>query len=423
MNETTRIKRVFRGAIRRGTGRAHLNFSQEILKAAVINYAYDPQCEGSRGLYLTELINLSAQKATLISQLLRKLVAQQNNTYGLDQLFEIARRLAQAGHQEARAAFYERLELGASPDYACVGHYEEVKLDGIEGMKRAAEIIGKFLAANPEETEDGWLLKYAQEHNPTMNVEAELQSTARHNVHVARYLAAVQADRQQEASRPPRPPKSSFEIVCNIIESRTRKYLMASTVEKLSRQQIKHLADAFLLETNRHRQEGYLLVFRHVKCPHGYEKLLTLAQAPLRRTDRLVEHAVAALQFFKAPAIREFALTNLPTSKAPWRYVDLLINNYRCGDHVLLTTLAKQAASELEIEQLACSFIKIYLKHKTKESHEPLRKIYHRMNCGIHRANVVETMIRNGVLPEKIREEIVFDSSSEIRKLAAALTA
>jgi hypothetical protein len=61
MTEATRIKRIFRGVIRRGTGRAHLmmqayphlDFSQEILKAAVVNYAYDPQCEQSRGLYLT----------------------------------------------------------------------------------------------------------------------------------------------------------------------------------------------------------------------------------------------------------------------------------------------------------------------------------------------------------------------------------
>ncbi|MBO0360117.1 hypothetical protein J0X19_19305 [Hymenobacter sp. BT186] len=431
MTETTRIKRIFRGAIQRGTGRAHLmmrdyphiNFSQEILKAAVTNYAYDPQCERSRGLYTVELINLSAQREKLTRQVLQKLVEQKDNTWGLDQLFEIARLLAQAGNQEARVAFYERLELGASPGYACVGMYEAVKLDGVEGMKRAAAVIGKFLAANPEETEHEWLLNYAQEHNPEVRVEEELAKAAQHNTHIAYYLTAVQATRQREAEMPPRPAAPGFEFIRNNIENRTRKHLSASIVEKLNRQQIRLLADAFLLETNRHRQEGYLLVFRHVKFPYGYEKLLALAQAPVRRTDRLVEHAVAALRFFKAPPIREFALTALTTSKEPWLYLDLLINHYRRGDHVLLTTLARQADSELAIENLASSFIRIYQKHKTKESQEPLRKIYHRMNCGMHRADVVETMIRNGVLPDKIREEIPFDSYYAVREAHASLAA
>jgi hypothetical protein len=354
---------------------------------------------------------------------LEKLVQQQDNTYGLDQLFEIARRLAQAGNQQARIAFYERFELGAFPGYACVGAYEAVDLDGMEGMRRAAEIIGKFLAANPEETEDERLLKYAQKNNPEVCVEEVLEKVAQHNIHVARYLAAVQADRLQEIQRPTHPPTFGFEAVCNNIENRKLKYLSASIVAKLNRQQVKHLADAFLLETNRHKQEGYLLVFRHVKFPHGYEKPVALAQLPFRRTDRLVEHAVAALKFFKAPAIRELALTALTTAKEPWRYLDLLINHYRRGDHVLLTNLAQQAASEFEVEQLASSFIKIYQKHKTKQAHDPLRKIYHRMNCGIHRADVVETMIENGVLPDKIREEIAFDSYYAVREAHSSLTA
>ncbi|WBA43703.1 hypothetical protein [Hymenobacter canadensis] len=429
MQKTIQIKRAFRDAIRRGTGRAHLlmrdyphvNFSLDILKAAVTNYAYDPQCEKGRGVYIVELINLSANKQQLISRILRKLVAQQEDTHGLNQLFEIARLLAQAGHPEARAAFYERLALGALPEYACIGAYEAVLLDGVEGMKRAAEVIGQVLAADPEETEETWLLKYAQEENPDVQVEAELEKAAQHNVHIARYLSAVQETRQRQAQKPPYPSARGFEFVQQLISGKTRRRLNESTVRALSRSQVRQLADAFRVETNSARQGKFLQVFRHVKYPHGYELLLALAAKPPRRNDRPVQDAIQALQFFKAPAIRQFALQALATSASPDLYVDLLLNHYRSGDHKLLAQLARQATSENDIENLASSFIDIYRKHKTRQCLEPLRLIYYRMNCGIHRYDVVKTLLENDVLPNEIREEIVFDSYDDTRKLLTTL--
>ncbi|MBC6698248.1 hypothetical protein [Hymenobacter sp. BT190] len=422
MQKTIQIKRLFRDAIRRGTGRAHLlmrdyphvNFSLDILKAAVTNYAYDPQCERGRGMYIVELVNLSTNKQQLINQILRKLVAQQEDTHGLDQLFEIARLLAQAGHPEARAAFYERLALGALPEYACTGTYEAVLLDGVEGMKRAAEVIGQVLAADPEETEETWLLKYAQEENPDVQVEAELAKAAQHNAHIARYLSAVQETRQRQVQKP---PARGFEFIRQSITNKNKQRLNPRIVKALTQTQVRQLADAFRVETNSARQAKYLQVFRHVKYLHGYELLLGLAAKPPRRNDRPVQDAIQALQFFKAPAIRQFALQALATSASPDLYVDLLLNHYRSGDHKLLVQLARQATSENDIENLATSFIGIYRKHKTRHCLDPLRLIYYRMNCGIHRCDVVETLLENGVLPDEIREEIVFDSFEDTREL------
>lgn len=242
----------------------HVNFSLDILNAAVTNYAHDPECEKGRGSYIVELINLSKHRQQLSNQVLHKLVAQKDNTYGLDQLFEIARLLAQAGHPEARVAFYERLELGALPEYACVGGYEAVTLDGVEGMKRAAAVIGQLLAANPDETEETWLLKHAQENSPEVQVEAELQKAAQHNEHIACYLAAVQETRQRKALTPPC-PTLTFENIKQRIAQKTKCRLPESAVRKLSRKQIRQLADAFRVETNSARQGKYLQVFRHVK--------------------------------------------------------------------------------------------------------------------------------------------------------------
>lgn len=53
------LREKFRSAIKRGTGETHLimmenpkmDFSSDIIKAALTNYAYDSQSEGSRADY------------------------------------------------------------------------------------------------------------------------------------------------------------------------------------------------------------------------------------------------------------------------------------------------------------------------------------------------------------------------------------
>lgn len=68
------LKQKFKSAIKRGTGEAHIlikenptvDFSKEIIKAALFNFAYDQQSEGSRDFYIAELINLSGQKDKIL---------------------------------------------------------------------------------------------------------------------------------------------------------------------------------------------------------------------------------------------------------------------------------------------------------------------------------------------------------------------
>lgn len=63
------VRQRFKNAIKRGTGETHLlmrkskvDFSSDIIKAALTNLSYDNQSEGSRADYVFELIELSNQK-------------------------------------------------------------------------------------------------------------------------------------------------------------------------------------------------------------------------------------------------------------------------------------------------------------------------------------------------------------------------
>lgn len=430
MTENTRIKRLFRNAIRRGTGRAYLlmqahpevNFGPDILKAACTNFAYDPQCEGSRGEYIVRLMLLSAQKEYLISRVLALLVAHEQE-WALTQLFDIARRLALAGYPAARTAFYQRFELGGSAGYAYAGEYELVLLDGPAGLLRAAIVRGRLLAADPENWEDDGLISFTQERNPDVAVETELEKAAATNEHVARYLQAVQESQRPEPYSPSRPAIPDLQYLRHLLANRKRRriprHVVRRVVRRLPARQLRLLAAEFEQETSRTRQLRYLQVFRYVKLPLGYKLLLPLAEAQPPHYTPALDDAVEALVFFQSPAIREFALARLSSSPIPWLYASLFFNNYQAGDDRLLLRLVEQTTGEDAIESLAISLCAIYQKNRIKKCQKPLWAIYQRMNCGMHRAQVVELLLKRGVLPADIREEIPFDSYEGVRHLAA----
>jgi hypothetical protein len=135
----------------------------------------------------------------------------------------------------------------------------------------------------------------------------------------------------------------------------------------------------------------------------------------------MVDNAIEALKHLKSKNIREFALDKIMNSKKPIDYLEILISNYKSGDFRLLNDIAIKIKAEYEIESLAGIYSDIYKANKTKECKEPLETLYNKMNCAIHRNGIVEILIENSVLSDKIREEIQFDCDLETRKLSQGL--
>ncbi len=73
--------------------------------------------------------------------------------------------------------------------------------------------------------------------------------------------------------------------------------------------------------------------------------------------------------------------------------------------------------NEYLIEELACSYIAIYKLNKIKECKEPLEILYGKMNCGIHRKEIIELLVTNEVLSEWMREQIKYDCYLDSREL------
>ena len=110
------IKQKFRSSIRRGTGEAHIlikenptvDFSKQIIKGALFNFAYDQQSEGSRDFYIAELIELSAQKDEILPVLFDALKNEETEAdWSTEHLFDVIAVFAKKGDRQAKQAVYE----------------------------------------------------------------------------------------------------------------------------------------------------------------------------------------------------------------------------------------------------------------------------------------------------------------------------
>lgn len=418
-------KQKFKSAIKRGTGEAHIiikenptvDFSKEIIKAALFNFAYDAQAEGSRDFYIAELINLSSQKDKILPAIYDALKNEGDYDWSTEQAFDIAAIFAKEGDERAKEAVYEGYYKHAMNGADWAGEDAITEIDGLKGLLYVAETKGKYLTENSEAWVDSFFADDFQEKNPAIDVYDELRKAARKNSFVKKYLETIE-NHKFAVYKPNKDKKEKYDY--QYVKDRfENKYLGIGprAIEKIQKKDLKKLADDFLEETKRSKQAKYLKVFAYAKFPYDYQPILEFAKTKNSKRDRLVYSAVKALQFFKAKDIRQFAVEKLSATDEPEVYANLLISNYKKGDWKLLKSIAEKYKNDDVIHSLGASYIDIYEANPTNECKEPLEVIYNKMNCGLHRKDLVRVLIENDVLSDNIRNEIQFDCIEGTRKL------
>jgi hypothetical protein len=429
------IRKRFKSSIHRGTGEANLimkeysemDFSSEIIKASVVNHAYDIQCEGSRADFVFDLIELSKQKEKIRKAILEALLECDYYKCDLDQLFDLTARFAEQGDEEARVAIYNRFEKkNYDPDDWHDGNNALIRLDGFEGFKYIVESIGKVLSEDEEKWEDRIFLEFYQEEHPEIDVMKKLNLAAKSNQYIKIYLEKVEETRiRWESNDHEQKIKRNIENMYEFLKKRIddNEHIIVypryfkQLKNNLTNEEIFKLSDYMLKERTRVRISKYLSIFKHVKYPYDYHFLLEQAQRPYRNDDRLVEFAVNSLNHFPNDEISEFALEKLKQGKNLYAYLPLFISNYKEGDGELLASTARRARNIEDVHNLVMQYRKIFESNKTKDCLEPLVTLYDKTNCGICRNEIVGIMIENEVLPDNIREEIKYDSYEETREL------
>jgi len=417
------IRKRFKSAIKRGTGEAHLimmsnpamDFTNDIIKAALTNYSYDNQSEGSRATYVFELIELSQNKEKIRKAIIHGLLTERQDTWALDQLFDLSALFAKQGDKEAYKAIYKRFYKKTIQGSEWVGQDAILELDGLEGLKYIAETKGKIIASDPEEYDDSFMVDFFQEENPTLKVYEELEKASENNKYIRIYLDSIKKHKFEQVKR--ERPIYNYEIVKERIDKDIIVPLAPAYSKDLSDTDIQKLANDFLNEQIRGKLEKYLRVFDKIKYPYDYNRILEIAKRPNNKKDRLIEYAVNALRYFSGNDIRDFALDKIKNASQPEFYTNLLIANYREGDGKMLMEIVNSTKNEHRIHHLVFSYVEIYKANKTKDCREPLIALYNKLTCGIHRKEIVEIMIENKVLPVWIKNEIKYDSDESTREL------
>lgn len=420
-SNNTIIKKKFRNSLRRGTGEAclimrnnpEIDFSNDITEACLTNFAYDGQCENSRGVYLFELISLSKNQDKIRNAILIGLANEQSHTWTLTQLFDLAKIFAQSGDIDAKKAIYERFFSCPIEGADWVGYSEILELDGLEGMKFIAEKMGRGLEINPEDWQDDSIIKHFQDDNPSINVLKELEKLALENRFIQIYLENVKKTTIKAKNHRRITPKYN-DIIDEVLTSEP--YIRLFN-RQLTNEELNSIAKRLLVEESMVFQEKLLFVFTEFKYPLESDFILRFAKQKPSSKNRIAEFAVDALKFIKSDAIRQFAFECIKIAKMPQMFTNIFIVNYKAGDGAFLSELAMKFDDEHVIENLAVSYIEIYKANKTKECKQPLEILYGKMNCGIHRKDIIELLINNEVLSERLKEEIKYDCNLDLREL------
>jgi hypothetical protein len=362
------------------------------------------------------LIELSNQKEKIKKKILDKLQNEKEDTWALDQLFDIAALFAKQGDNEAKKAIYKRFYKKRIEGSEWVGQDAILELDGLDGLKYIAETKGKIIAKDSEEWEDSFIVDFFQEDNPEINVYEELEKAANNNKYIRLYLETIKKNKFKRVER--KKPVYNYQTVKDRIEKNVIVPLPPVYAKDLPDSDIEKLADDFLKSKTRTKQEKYLRVFDRVKYPFDYKDILSQAKRPNSSKDRLVEYAVNSLRFFTNQEIREFAIEKLNSNVSrPDIYTNLLIGNYKNGDSELLSKIVNKAKNEHQIHDLVFSYVDIFQANKTGDCEKPLMALYDKLTCGLHREDIVKIMIENKVLPDLIRKEIKYDSLDTTREL------
>jgi len=421
MNDTLDIKRKYFDSLKRGTGEAYLiakdnpkiDFSNYIVKGALRNYSYDGQSENSRAQYIFDLILLSDKKEKIRKAILKGLETEQSDTWSLTHLFDLVKLYAKQGDNEARQAIKDRF-LNHSIEHAdWVGYEAILELDGLQGLIFIAEKFGRRIDKNPNDWQDNHIINYFQSNNPKIKVKRKLENEAKRNKFIKTYLDNIKKTEENWKRREPKP--TFKDIIDEVLKSKP--FLSYRRRKELTKTELRKIAESLVVEKNKANQEKLLDIFTSHKFPLDSKFILDLAEQKMTSKNRINEYAIDALKFLQSESVRTFALTKIRKAKQPQPFIDILTSNYKKGDFKLLRDIAKKAKNEHVIERLAGSYLDIFKANKTKECKEPLEILYSKMNCGIHRNGLIEVLIENKVLSDRLKKEIQYDCYLGTREL------
>lgn len=334
------------------------------------------------------------------------------------QLVELAGRLAERGVEPARQALEDAL---AADDLAiaeaAAGYL--MRLDGLDGLLRAAAFFGGRLLAEPETPIDDDLLTEAEGHFGEDVLQA-IEGRARFDHAVRAWLDASLAARQEREEREPTPrPTLADAIRDPRLTEGWHPLRFGFLARTASEEDLEVAFRRLLFETRRDPLRRWLALFREVTLPRLDDRLFDLAVSD----DQEVRWAaVRALANVRAPEVREFAL-RLLRERGPEVLLDseaarLFTASYEPGDHEALEAALPAEAEVNHLHGVSQDLLQVAQAQSDPELAGCLRWVYEHSPCSLCREQAVRELLERERAPEDLLRECLHDVSAETRKMA-----
>lgn len=427
--------------LRLGLGRAVLYLRQHDATAyrdAIVHtirhigdVAYDPQSEGPRGQYLLDIVRETADFAFFRTEILDGL-ANESETWSLNQLFEMARILAKSGDAEARSGMYSR--FATHDEDLHIFADELVELDGIEGAIFIANRLGAMARDDSEFWDDRWLEDLIQEHTSVTTIEEALGDFAITNPNVAAYLAVIRSnDDLRAGSRGRRLDFRSAtydDLLASFATARWDQRHVALPINRPINSWGEHASEGDIRraaidliqippdEVTRLRL--YLQIFWQRAFPEPPDFLIRLIDHP---DERVPWFALNALESVAHPTVRALGFTLLESPEWRGRAIDMFLSNLEPSDFALFERLIASDLDDDDLHHIGFSLEDIHKRYRTPDSVGCVLLLYDRDPCSECRERLVRILINLDALPDWMAQECLWDANLDTREAVRAYLA
>jgi hypothetical protein len=411
--------------LRRGLGRAVLfleghdarSFRDILLDTCIHNWVYD-WLEGHRAQYMYDVLVATGEPEWYAPHIRYSLLTAVDEV-SLDQLFGIARRLAQNTDPAMRQAMQMAFEQSITKR-DMTGAEDLVALDGLAGYRFVAGLLMRHPLPEEELWQEHGLLEDVEKHTGYEALEAACNDDAA----LAAYVARVRRQRvEQEAERRREriPPPMSYEEVRQRVEAPGPASMGPTRwMETADEEMVRRLADDLLAETDAERLKKLLRLFEWRAFPLDPKRFIRIA----READFPVNRrAVRVLRHVAHPEVRALALELLASAERAGEGVELLVKNYQEGDYDRVANVVFRQQTPDDLHFLGLQLTHFAEAHPDSEAVPLLQHLYEEGPCGMCRRHTVKLLALLNALPAWMREECRWDAYDGVREFMRKIDA
>jgi hypothetical protein len=457
----------FRRLVRHGLGRAVLHLQQNdfapyveiVVEACLGNDVYDQQINGSRAIYLWDLIEAASARELVLAKIIERFGDAAELSSWISWLLA---RYADAGYVIARKLLDEALERDPTDPVLIEA---VIQITGMDGLHRVGQVLTRY----PLDDEDA---RYAAESaledarrllgsdaiqrreqdvsvTPGDDALASLVArTERKRINQRGTMSAEELRRHRRIKDPSTIPfKDVWSSVEEQVEGgRVRSFALSTPngyttyrewAKRAPQIEIEHAAYELIARDpgDAARASRYAWIFAWRPFPLDPQHLLDIVDTHMELAPEITSEGVPddphawathsalyALSRCHDPRIRAQIIRVRQRPDGWRRYWSLLFReNYEPGDEHLARESMQSEADEDVIHGWGTDLLEAIEADTVADSTSLLELIYERTPCAHCRGNAVRALHRLNALPDWITEECHFDSDEDTRAFIAAL--